>query len=146
MFTQLTPSNESTCSLIEYKMPIDIRLNSYLLIHDKPCKVSNISVCKNGKHGDTKYHFVGYDIFTNKRHETIYISKQQIFVPIVEKHDYRLLAIDNDGFASLLDVETNKIREDLNIGDINFDQNKEINVIVMKSMNIEKIIGYNTVD
>lgn len=143
----MSSSNEPTRSLVEYKKPTDIRLNTYLLINDNPCKVSKISFSKNGKHGGTKHHFVGYDIFTNKLHETIYISKQCVPVPIVEKNDYKLLSIDDEGFATLLDPETNKIREDLKMDNIKFEiDEKEIEVIVMKSMNNEKIIDYKIVD
>jgi translation initiation factor 5A len=39
------------------------------MIKGHPCKVSDYSTSKAGKHGSAKAHIVGNDIFTNKKVE-----------------------------------------------------------------------------
>ena len=46
-----------------------IRKGGYIMIKGNPCKVSDVSTSKTGKHGHTKCHFVAIDIFTGKKME-----------------------------------------------------------------------------
>ena len=40
-----------------------IRKGGYIMIKDHPCKVSDVSTSKTGKHGHAKVHMVALDIF-----------------------------------------------------------------------------------
>lgn len=46
-----------------------IRKGGYIMIKGRPCKVSDVSTSKTGKHGHAKCHFVAIDIFTGKKME-----------------------------------------------------------------------------
>ena len=46
-----------------------IRKGGYIMIKGNPCKVSDVSTSKTGKHGHAKCHFVAIDIFTGKKME-----------------------------------------------------------------------------
>ena len=48
-----------------------IRKGGYLMIKGNPCKVSDVSTSKTGKHGHAKCHFVAIDIFTGKKMEDL---------------------------------------------------------------------------
>lgn len=59
---------------------------------------------------------VALDIFTGKKLEDISPSTHNMNVPNVSRTEYQLLAIDDDGFMSLMD-DTGNTREDLQLAD-----------------------------
>ena len=63
---------ESTDSGSSHTYPMEggqIRKGGYIMIKGRPCKVSDVSTSKTGKHGHAKCHFVAIDIFTGKKME-----------------------------------------------------------------------------
>merc|ERR1712205_283081 len=48
-----------------------IRKGGFIMIKQRPCKVSDVSTSKTGKHGHAKCHFVAIDIFTGKKMEDL---------------------------------------------------------------------------
>ncbi|KAH9623354.1 hypothetical protein KSS87_000325 [Heliosperma pusillum] len=79
-----------------------IRKNGHIVIKTRPCKVVEVSTSKTGKHGHAKCHFVAIDIFTAKKLEDIVPSSHNCDVPHVNRVDYQLLDITEDGFVSNL--------------------------------------------
>ena len=77
------------------------------MIKGKPCKVLMIYVSKPGKHGHSKCHFTGSDIFTGKKYEDVLPSTQGTIVPIVNKSDWDVIDIDGDDLT-LLDEAGNQ--------------------------------------
>lgn len=81
-----------------------IPINGFICINDRPCKV----VDKKYKYiiyGGCQIHFIGIDIFTDKKYERLVKSRQYIDAPIVTKNDYQLLDID-EGRVAYLDNES----------------------------------------
>ncbi|XP_061346570.1 eukaryotic translation initiation factor 5A-2-like isoform X1 [Gastrolobium bilobum] len=91
-----------------------IRKNGYIVIKGRPCKVVEVSTSKTGKHGHAKCHFVGIDIFTAKKLEDIVPSSHNCDVPHVNRTDYQLIDISEDGFVSLL-TENGNTKDDLKL-------------------------------
>ncbi|PPR95274.1 hypothetical protein GOBAR_AA25397 [Gossypium barbadense] len=91
-----------------------IRKNGYIVIKNRPCKVVEVSTSKTGKHGHAKCHFVGIDIFTGKKLEDIVPSSHNCDVPHVNRTDYQLIDISEDGFVSLL-TESGDTKDDLRL-------------------------------
>ncbi|KAG2399083.1 Eukaryotic translation initiation factor [Vigna angularis] len=91
-----------------------IRKNGYIVIKGRPCKVVEVSTSKTGKHGHAKCHFVGIDIFTAKKLEDIVPSSHNCDVPHVNRTDYQLIDISEDGFVSLL-TENGNTKDDLRL-------------------------------
>ncbi|KAI6242807.1 Eukaryotic translation initiation factor 5A [Aphelenchoides fujianensis] len=83
-----------------------IRKNEYVMIKGRPCKVVEMSTSKTGKHGHAKVHMVALDIFTNKKLEDICPSTHNMDVPVVKKKEFQLLSISDEGYLSLMDLET----------------------------------------
>ncbi|XP_042390153.1 eukaryotic translation initiation factor 5A-2-like isoform X2 [Zingiber officinale] len=75
-----------------------IRKNGYIVIKGRPCKVVEVSTSKTGKHGHAKCHFVAIDIFNAKKLEDIVPSSHNCDVPHVNRTDYQLIDISEDGF------------------------------------------------
>ncbi|KAL1059674.1 hypothetical protein V6Z11_1Z017200 [Gossypium hirsutum] len=113
----------------------------------RPCKVVEVSTSKTGKHGHAKCHFVGIDIFTAKKLEDIVPSSHNCDVPHVNRTDYQLIDISEDGFVSLL-TDSGDTKDDLRLPtDENllkqikdgFAEGKDLVVSVMSAMGEEQI-------
>ncbi|CAK7338206.1 unnamed protein product [Dovyalis caffra] len=124
-----------------------IRKNGYIVIKNRPCKVVEVSTSKTGKHGHAKCHFVGIDIFNGKKLEDIVPSSHNCDVPHVNRTDYQLIDISEDGFVSLL-TENGNTKDDLRLPtDDNllsqikdgFGEGKDLVVTVMSAMGEEQI-------
>nr|GMD75323.1 eukaryotic translation initiation factor 5A-4 [Ipomoea batatas] len=124
-----------------------IRKNGYIVIKSRPCKVVEVSTSKTGKHGHAKCHFVAIDIFNGKKLEDIVPSSHNCDVPHVNRTDYQLIDISEDGFVSLL-TENGNTKDDLRLptdeallGQIRggFDEGKDLILTVMSAMGEEQI-------
>jgi len=92
-----------------------LRKNEHVMIKGRPCKVVEMSTSKTGKHGHAKVHLVALDIFTGKKLEDICPSTHNMDVPVVKRKEYQLLAINEDAYVSLMDLETCDTKDDLKL-------------------------------
>lgn len=93
----------------------DVRRGSHLMIKGHPCRCTDVSSSKTGKHGHAKSHIVAVDVFTGKKYEDLYPSSHYIEVPYVKRMEYQLLNVDPEtGEVSLLHMSGNT-KEDLNL-------------------------------
>lgn len=83
------------------------------MIKGCPCKVTEVSTAKPGKHGSAKVIVKGRDILTAKTYECTFHSGDMIDAPIVERNEYTLVNIDEDQL-SLLD-KNGEMKEDVNL-------------------------------
>jgi translation initiation factor 5A len=133
-----------------------IRKNGFIVIKGRPCKVSDVSTSKTGKHGHAKCHFVGIDIFTGKKYEDLTPSSHNCDVPHVNRQEYNLIDIAEDGFVSLMD-DTGNTKDDLSLPKgtddaeklaeqlkKDFEDGKDLVVTVTKAMNEEMISSVKT--
>jgi len=82
-----------------------IRKGGHIMIKGRPCKVSDVSTSKTGKHGHAKCHFVAIDIFTGKKMEDLVPSSHTTSVPFVKKEEYQCMDVDEDGFVTVLTAD-----------------------------------------
>ncbi len=128
-----------------------IKKNSYVIIKDRPCKITEVSASKTGKHGSAKVHYVGVDIFTGKKIEECCPSSQTAYAPTVTKTEYVLCNIEDDGYLALLD-QNNDTRSDIKAGDQEdemrelFDSlkdNEDVLVTIISSMGQAMVYSFN---
>lgn len=120
------------------------------MIKGFPCKIIEYSTSKTGKHGHAKANIVGVDIFTGKKYEDISPSSHNMDSPVVNRKDYQLIDIDNDGFITLMD-DKHETRSDLRLDVENdeahqkvkedFDEGKDLVLTVLSALDIEKVIA-----
>lgn len=79
-----------------------IKKGGYCMLKGFPCKVTDYSTAKPGKHGAAKATIVGIDIFTNKKVEDSAPTGATIMVPNVAKTEYEVADVNQDGFVSLI--------------------------------------------
>lgn len=92
-----------------------LRKGEHVMIKGRPCKVVEMSTSKTGKHGHAKVHLVAIDIFNGKKLEDICPSTHNMDVPVVKRKEYQLLSINDDGYVSLMDLDTCETKDDLKL-------------------------------
>jgi len=133
-----------------------IRKGGYIMIKDRPCKVSDVSTSKTGKHGHAKCHFVAIDIFNGKKVEDLVPSSHTTYAPFVKKEEYQCLMVDDEGFVTCL-TSGGDTREDIKLpNELNpmppgadelsakikdlCKEEKDFYIIVQSACNIEQIM------
>jgi translation initiation factor 5A len=125
------------------------------MIKGKPCKVTNIAVSKTGKHGHAKCNFTAVDIFTGKKYEDMVPSTHGTSVPIVNKTEWEIIDIGEDGELTLMDEAGNQ-KTDLNLPTFpdGFDKeirnawnegDNQLSVTVQAAVGTEQIVAYKVV-
>ena len=61
-----------------------LRRGGHVVIRGCPCRIVELSTAQPGKHGHSKVHIIGLDIFTGKKHEDICPSKENIEVSTMQ--------------------------------------------------------------
>merc|ERR1719352_1625345 len=72
------------------------------MIKGNPCKVSDVSTSKTGKHGHAKCHFVAIDIFTGKKMEDLVPAGHTTAIPFVKKEELQCIDADDDDFLTCM--------------------------------------------
>ncbi|CAA6667382.1 unnamed protein product [Spirodela intermedia] len=122
-----------------------IRKNGYIVIKGRPCKVVEVSTSKTGKHGHAKCHFV--QLISSMGRSWKISFPLLITVPHVNRTDYQLIDISEDGFVSLL-TDNGSTKDDLRLPTDDallsqikdgFAEGKDLVVSVMSAMGEEQI-------
>merc|ERR1712017_20971 len=142
---------ESGASLTYPAAAGSIRKGAHIVIKGRPCKVLEMTTSKTGRHGHAKCHFTAVDIFTGKKCEMVESSTHNCDVPNVNRKEYTLLDISDDGFVSLME-ESGDTKDDLSLpagtDDLDalavslktaFDDGKDLIITVLSAMNEEMI-------
>ena len=129
-----------------------VKINSYIVIQGRPCKVVEYSKSKPGKIGHAKAFFVGIDIFNGKKYEISLRISHNVEVPNIKRTEWTAITYDAEGYLTLMDLQGNT-RQDLKLPDNTeednilserikqcLDDGKEITVTVLESMKIEKVV------
>lgn len=103
----------------------DIKKGGYCMLKGFPCKVSEYSTAKPGKHGSAKATVVGNDIFTNKKYEDTAPTGAGALVPNVTKEELEVADIDEDDFVSVI-LPDGDLKSDLKLPKEDEDTYKEL--------------------
>jgi len=90
-----------------------LKPGSLIMIKGNPCKVTEVSTAKPGKHGSAKVILKGKDIVTSKVYECTFHAGDMVDAPIVARQEYTLLNID-DTTLELLDP-SGEVKSDVNL-------------------------------
>ncbi|KJK67857.1 Eukaryotic elongation factor 5A hypusine DNA-binding OB fold [Aspergillus parasiticus SU-1] len=86
----------------------DLRKGGHIVLKGRPCKIVDMSTSRTGRHGHTKVHFVGIDIFTGRKIEDIFPSTHVSDVPIIHREEYKFDGTDvDDKYLLLTDMNGN---------------------------------------
>ena len=109
---EVTESGATITNLVEAGR---LKNNSAVMIKDHPCRVTDFSTAKPGKHGSAKAMVFGKDVFTDKMYTESFGTGDMIPAPILEKTEYTLINLEEeDGTLTLMDTQ-GEIKEDMNL-------------------------------
>lgn len=94
-----TDAGSSKCEKVDSNR---LKNGSLVMIKGNPCKVTEVSTAKPGKHGSAKVILKGKDVLTAKVYECTYHAGDMVDAPIVTRQEYTLLNIE-DTALELLD-------------------------------------------
>jgi translation initiation factor 5A len=107
---EVTDAGASMCEKTDTNR---LKNGSLIMIKGNPCKVTEVSTAKPGKHGSAKVILKGKDILTAKVYECTYHAGDMVDAPIVKRNEYTLLNID-DTTLELLDGQ-GEMKSDVNL-------------------------------
>jgi translation initiation factor 5A len=82
-----------------------LKVGSYILIDDEPCKIVDYSTSKPGKHGESKARIVAIGIFDNSKRSVVHPVTHKAHVPIIDRRQAQVIAIVGEE-VQLMDMET----------------------------------------
>jgi translation initiation factor 5A len=83
----------------------ELKIGSYIMMDDAPCKITKMDRSAPGKHGHAKYRLEAVGIIDNRKRATIMSGHNKVQVPIIEKKDAQVLSV-SDTKAQVMDLET----------------------------------------
>lgn len=81
----------------------DLKVGSYVMIDDEPCKVVKITKSKPGKHGSTKARVEAVGIFNDKKRTLLKPTSASCQIPIILKKGAQVVSITGN-IAQLMDL------------------------------------------
>ena len=93
--------------------PMDVgalRVGSYIIIDDAPCKIVSYSKSKPGKHGAAKARIVAISVFDETKKTIVKPVSAQVDVPLIEKKTGQVIAVLPNA-VQLMDLETYEMSE-----------------------------------
>jgi translation initiation factor 5A len=88
--------------------PMDVgalRVGSYIIIDDAPCKIVSYTKSKPGKHGAAKARIVAISVFDESKKTIVKPVSAQVDVPLIEKNTGQVIAL-LPSTVQLMDMET----------------------------------------
>ena len=107
---EVTDAGSSMCEKTDTNR---LKNGSLVMIKGNPCKVTEVSTAKPGKHGSAKVILKGKDILTQRVYECTFHAGDMVDAPIVKRNEYTLLNIE-DNNLQLLDAN-GEMKEDCNL-------------------------------
>lgn len=75
------------------------------IIDDAPCKITDVTISRPGKHGHAKVNLTAVGILDQKKRNIVLPGHDKIEVPIIEKKNAQVLSISGNK-ANVMDGET----------------------------------------
>ena len=102
-----------TGELDDMSRPSDVgslKVGSYIIIDDSPCKIVSYSKSKPGKHGSAKARIVAISVFDEQKKTIVKPVSAQVDVPLIEKKTGQVIALLPSA-VQLMDLETYEMTE-----------------------------------
>ncbi|MFI5412470.1 MAG: translation initiation factor IF-5A [Candidatus Micrarchaeales archaeon] len=93
---------------IQHKPMKDMRVGSYIMIDNIPCKIVEIETSAPGKHGSAKMRVTGIGIFDGQKKSLIKTSHADADVPTIVKRKAQVVSV-TDNSVQVMDNETYEV-------------------------------------
>lgn len=87
-----------------------LKVGSYVMVEDEPCRIVNYTKSKPGKHGSAKARVVAIGVFDSVKRSFVKPISSQVEVPMIEKRGGQVIALLPSA-VQVMDLETYEIFE-----------------------------------
>jgi translation initiation factor 5A len=87
-----------------------LKVGSYVMVEDEPCRIVDYTKSKPGKHGSAKARVVAMGVFDGVKRSFVKPVSSQVEVPIIEKRGGQVIALLPSA-VQVMDLETYEIFE-----------------------------------
>ena len=87
-----------------------IKVGSYVMVDNEPCRIVDYTKSKPGKHGSAKARVVAIGVFDGVKRSFVKPTGAQVEVPLIEKRSGQVLALLPNA-VQLMDLETYEVFE-----------------------------------
>ena len=88
----------------------DLKIGSYVIVEDVPCRIVDLTKSKPGKHGAAKARVVAMGVFDSVKRSFVKPVDAKVDMPMIEKKTGQLIAILPNSLQ-IMDLETYEIFE-----------------------------------
>jgi translation initiation factor 5A len=88
----------------------DLKIGSYVIVEDVPCRIVEVTKSKPGKHGAAKARVVAIGVFDSLKRSFVKPVDAKVDMPMIEKRAGQLIAILPNSLQ-IMDMETYEIFE-----------------------------------
>ena len=87
-----------------------LKVGSYIIIEDVPCRILDYTKSKPGKHGSAKARIVALGVFDKSKRTLVKPVNAQVEVPLIDKRSGQVIALLPTG-VQIMDLESYEIFE-----------------------------------
>jgi translation initiation factor 5A len=87
-----------------------LKVGSYVVVEDEPCRIVSYTKSKPGKHGSAKARVVAIGVFDGVKRSFVKPVNTQVEVPVIEKRSGQVIALLPSA-VQVMDLETYEIFE-----------------------------------
>lgn len=82
-----------------------LKVGSYIIVDDEPCRIVGLTKSKPGKHGSAKARIVAVGIFDEAKRSFVKPVDANVEVPIIDKRSGQVFSVTSSG-VQIMDLET----------------------------------------
>ena len=93
--------------------PVDLgslKVGSYIIIDNEPCRIVSYDHSKPGKHGSAKARVAAMGVFDGSKHSLVSPVSANVEVPLINKKNGQIISISGDTLQ-IMDLETFEVFE-----------------------------------
>lgn len=96
--------------MVQIKTVKDLKVGSYVMVDNEPCKVLNITTSAPGRHGSAKSRVEVVGVLDHQRRTFVKPVGSRVEIPIIEKETAQVVSVSGS-VAKLMDLEDYSIFE-----------------------------------
>ena len=87
-----------------------LKVGSYIIIDNEPCRIVSYDHSKPGKHGSAKARVAAMGVFDGSKHSLVSPVSANVEVPLINKKNGQIISISGDTLQ-IMDLETCEVFE-----------------------------------
>ena len=87
-----------------------LKVGSYIIIDNEPCRIVSYDHSKPGKHGSAKARVAAMGVFDGSKHSLVSPVSANVEVPLINKKSGQIISISGDTLQ-IMDLETFEVFE-----------------------------------